>query len=154
MSLATQRVAILGAGNIGGAIALGLVEAKLVAPSSIILTRRKPAGLDRFASPGFVTTTSNSEAMRNADLIILAVTPQQLNGLLEEIRNELDARRHIVVSIVSGATIAEIRSLLSVQVPVIRAMPNTAIAIRESMTCLSADPADGAALEIVSALFR
>jgi pyrroline-5-carboxylate reductase len=154
MSLSTQRVAILGAGNIGGAMALGLVEAKLFAPSTVILTRRKLAGLDRFASQGFVTTTSNSEAMRNADLIILAVTPRQLNGLLEEIGNMLDARRHIVVSIVSGATIGEIRSLLNVQVPVIRAMPNTAIAIRESMTCLSAAPGDGAALELVSRLFE
>jgi len=154
MGLSTQRVAILGAGNIGGAIALGLVEAKLFAPAAIVLTRRKLAGLDRFASLGFGTTPSNSEAMRNADLIILAVTPQQLNGLLGEIGSELDTRRHIVVSIVSGATIGEIRSLLNVQVPVIRAMPNTAIAIRESMTCLSAAPGDGAALELVSALFQ
>jgi pyrroline-5-carboxylate reductase len=81
------------------------------------------------------------------------VTPQQLNALLSEIGQSVDSRKHTVVSIVSGATIAEIRKRLGDDVVVIRAMPNTAIAIRQSMTCLSTDRDEGGALAIVRSMF-
>ncbi len=153
MTIAETHIAILGTGNIGGAIARGLAHAGLLPAHRIILTRRKKEALDEFRRDGFATTQNNREAIQAADLIFIAVTPQQLNPLLAEIKPTLDSRRHTVVSIVSGATIAEIRSHLGDGVTVIRAMPNTAIAIRESMTCLSTDGGSPATLALVKEIF-
>lgn len=153
MNISNTHIAILGAGNIGGAIARGLVQAGILPADRITLTRRKSGSLDALRLSGFTTTVSNADALRNADLVFIAVTPQQLNPLLTEIKGCLDRKRHTVVSIVSGATIAEIRAQLADGVPVIRAMPNTAIAIRESMTCLSAESGNPGALSLVKEIF-
>jgi len=133
------HVAVLGGGNIGAAIARGLVAGGIAPAPGITLTRRNAGGLSALRAEGFDVTTDNVRAVRGAGLIVLAVTPQQLNSLLAEIRESVDGARHTVVSVVSGATIAEIRKHLGAGVPVVRAMPNTAIAIRQSMTCLATD---------------
>jgi pyrroline-5-carboxylate reductase len=153
MTLSDLRVAILGAGNIGSAIALGLVHAQTLQPRQIHLTRRRADLLVRFDERGFQTGTDNREAIAGADLVFLAVTPQQLNHLLGEIAGALDAKKHTVVSIVSGATIGQIRKHIGESVRVVRAMPNTAVAIRESMTCLSCGPESAQALRTVTSLF-
>ena len=148
-----KRIAILGAGNIGSAIAKGLVAAGIAPSGQITLTRRNAESLAALRSEGFDVTADNTTAVRSSDLIFLAVTPQQLNALLAEISQSVDGRRHTVVSIVSGATIAQIRKRLGNEVVVIRAMPNTAIAIRQSMTCLSTDRDDRESLSLVRKLF-
>lgn len=153
MSTPDTRIAILGTGNIGSAIARGLVNAGLFPATRIMLTRRKAAGLDEFHRTGFLISMDNKEALRHADLVFIAVTPQQLNALLSEIKGSVKASRHTVVSIVSGATIAEMRKHLGSNVPIIRAMPNTAIAIRESMTCLCTDGDKDGALPLVKKIF-
>ena len=100
-------LAILGAGNIGTAIARGLVRADGYAPSDFILTRRHPEALESMAADGFGVQTDNGDAVRRSDTVILAVQPQQLDDLLEEIKHELDARRQLLVSVVSGAQITQ-----------------------------------------------
>jgi pyrroline-5-carboxylate reductase len=152
-TLAQLRVAILGAGNIGSAIALGLVHAQTLRPQQIHLTRRNADLLARFRELGFKTGTDNRQAIADADLVFLAVTPQQLNLLLDDIAGVLDGKKHTIVSIVSGATIEQIRKHLGQSAMVVRAMPNTAVAIRESMTCLSCGPESAHALTTVSRLF-
>jgi pyrroline-5-carboxylate reductase len=149
-----RRIAILGAGNIGQALALGWVAAGYREPPSITLTRRQPDELESLAARGFRVTTDNVAAVRAADVIVVAVQPQQLSGLLEEIRPALHADRHLLVSVVSGASIAEIRAVIGVAVPVVRAMPNTGIAIRESMTCLAAEPASQHGLTAALSMFE
>ena len=138
------RLAILGAGNIGSSIARGLVESGTFAVGNITLTRRKTHLLEALANQGFPSEEDNTKAVRNADIIIIAVEPQQIDALLEEIAPALDAKTHTVISVASDVSIQQIRKITG-KIPVVRAMPNTAIAIRESMTCLAADdrgPAD------------
>ena len=153
MDLAKTRIAILGAGNIGGAIGKGLVEARLISADRVTLTRRKVETLEEFSRQGFSTTSDNGKAIKNSAIIFVAVTPQQLNPLLSEVKGSIDERRHTVVSLVSGVTIAEVRKHLDKQVPIIRAMPNTAIAIRQSMTCLSTESGTDGALTLVKQIF-
>jgi pyrroline-5-carboxylate reductase len=148
-----RSLAILGTGNIGGAIARGLVSAGLYTPAGITVTRRRADHLKTFAQQGYVATADNLAAVRSSDLLVLAVTPQQLNGLLAEIKGLIDPGRHVVISIVSGATISEIRRQLGSEVPVLRVMPNTAVAIRESMTCIASDSSSPERLAEVTALF-
>ncbi len=153
MTTTGKQIAVLGAGNIGSAIARGLVKAGVVPAGNITLTRRKADHLEVFSREGFNVCSDNRQAVRDAGLVVVAVTPQQLNGLLSEIRGALDPKRHTIISVVSGATISEIRAQLGSGVSIIRAMPNTAIAIQESMTCLSTDDANAEALPLVKKMF-
>lgn len=135
----TNGVAILGAGSLGQAIAHGLVRAKLYEPKDIILTRRHAEQLAPLAAVGFETSANNREAVRKAQVVIMAVQPQQVNALLADIRDALDPERHLLISVVSGASIRSILAHLDKTLPVVRAMPNVAIAVNRSMTCLSVD---------------
>ncbi|MCE1190023.1 MAG: pyrroline-5-carboxylate reductase [Ignavibacteria bacterium] len=149
-----QTIAILGAGNIGVSIANGLVKSGKYAAKNIYLTRRKAELLGKFAEKGFQTTTNNREAVQAARLVILAVQPQQLNELLTEIKDVLKPGRHVVVSVASGATVKALKKYAGSGVAVVRAMPNTAIAIQESMTCISANEEDKAVLSEVQEMFN
>lgn len=149
-----RRIAILGAGNIGQALALGWVAAGHRAASEILLTRRNAEALQPLAEEGFRTSTDNRAAVGQADVIVLAVQPRQLPGLLEEVRDALDPERHLLVSVVTGVTIADMRAVAGDGVQVVRAMPNTGIAIRESMTCLCADEASAPGLARAVPLFE
>jgi pyrroline-5-carboxylate reductase len=147
-----SKVAILGGGNIGLAIANGLYSSKLYPLKNIFITRRKVELLSSYAKKGFNVGSNNIHVVKNSNVIIIAVTPQQLNGLLNEIKEALNPKNHVIISIVSGATIKEIKNLIGKDIPVVRAMPNTAIAIKESMTCISSDSGDGI-LELSKQIF-
>ena len=134
-----KKISIIGCGNIGSAIANGLVKSGNYFPADLIVTKRKEKSLDEFKKRGFNTTTDNNFAVNQSDIIILAVTPQQLNTVMEDIKATIDTKKHIVMSVVSGASIKQIKSHLKKEVPVVRVMPNTAIAIQESMTCICSD---------------
>ncbi len=148
-----KRVAIIGTGNLGTAIANGLVESGRYAPGHIILTRRNVQGLTWAEAKGFRITQDNIQAVREAQVVIVAVEPNQLDGVLLQISGALDPQSHLLVSVVSSATIAQIRRHVGEAVAVVRAMPNTAVAIRESMTCIACDRADDEALNLVRGLF-
>jgi len=145
-------VAVLGGGNIGQAIARGIAQSGLCAPGAVTITRRQKGPLAALAHEGFATSDDNRATVRRARIVIIAVQPQQLVGLLDEIRSDL-TRNHLVISIVSGARASDILERIGKTVPVVRAMPNTAIAIGESMTCLAADAAPAEALETARRIF-
>jgi len=135
--MAIGRISVLGCGNIGLAIAKGLVFSKLLPASDIICTKRDPSSLNNLKEQGYIITSSNLDAVKDSNIVIVAVTPAQLNTLLSEIKGELTPK-HILISVVSGASISAIKSRIERDdVPIIRAMPNTAIACGESMTCLA-----------------
>ena len=148
-----QHIAILGSGNIGLALAKGLVKAKIFTPEQIILTRRNTSALNSLITEGYNVTANNAEAVGKADIIVLAILPQQLNKLLEEIQSTVDNSKHLLISVVSGVSCRDIRNQLGLDVQVIRAMPNTAIAIGQSMTCIATDTASDANVSLVKSLF-
>lgn len=153
MSQTKNNISILGCGNIGSAIAFGLIESESIKPKNITVTRRNNSHSSKFTNLGINFTTNNRDAVKNSDVIIIAVTPQQLKDLIEEIKDVIDSKRHYIFSVVSGATIKQIKNLFPNDIPVVRVMPNTAIAIRESMTCISGDASDKAAIEKANQMF-
>jgi pyrroline-5-carboxylate reductase len=147
-----MKSTIIGAGNIGMALAEGLVKSGTCTPGDITLTRRS---LHSFTNggKGFATTTSNTEAVSSADVIFLCVLPQQLNAVLEEIRGSIDAERQLLISVVTGVHTKDIRDRLQSDVRIIRAMPNTALKVNASMTCISAANATEDDIKLVQNLF-
>jgi pyrroline-5-carboxylate reductase len=151
--MSTKKAAVLGGGNIGLSIAQGLVNSKLYSARNIFLTRRNPAPLQQYAELGYNVTNNNHKAVTESDIIIIAVQPQQLDGLLNEIKNDLNEKKHTLISVVSGASVKAIKTQIQKDVAVIRAMPNTAIAIRESMTCLAGDNVNKEKLDEAKQIF-
>ena len=148
-----KRIAILGAGNIGLSIARGLQQSGLFSPGNIWLTRRRIHLLDHMKQAGFNTSKDNKLAVSEAEIIVIAVEPQQLDALLNDIRPSLVKERHTIISVVTGVKSARIKEVAGNGVQVVRAMPNIAISVGESMTCLSSGEINGNGLEIASELF-
>lgn len=121
----------------GVALAKGMVASDNYKASDITLTRRNIRYLESIVQDGFQVTSDNAKAVQGADIIILSILPQQLDIVLDTISEHLDPRRHLVISIVTGVKIADIIQRVGKELQVVRAMPNTAIAIRESMTCIT-----------------
>ncbi len=135
-----EQIAIIGGGNLGGAIARGLVRAGVYEPKSIRITCRSAPSLQAFRDEGFATTTNNAAAIRGVTIVLVALRPTQVDPVLDQIAPALDAKQHVLISTASGVTIADIRRHVGEAVPVLRAMPNIGVAVGESMTCLACHP--------------
>jgi pyrroline-5-carboxylate reductase len=153
MMMSQQHITILGSGNIGLSLAKGLVKAGISQPKQITLTRRNVAALELLAEEGYNTTNNNLKAVKRADIIVLAVLPQQLDKLLEEINHAIKDEKQLIVSVISGVSCSDIRQKLTVNAQIIRAMPNTAIAIGQSMTCIATDNGTPKNINLVKSLF-
>jgi len=134
-------------------LAKGLVKADYCAPADITLTRRDLQHLSEQAELGYKVSNDNFAAVAGSSIVIVAVLPQQLDQVLEQIAGAVDPQKHLVISVVSGVTCANIRSKLGNDVHVVRAMPNTAIAICQSMTCVATDNATPEDLAVVTKMF-
>lgn len=149
-----MKATILGAGNIGMALAEGLAESGTCKKQEITLTKRNAKALTELQKKGFKTSLSNTEAIKNADTIFVCVLPQQLNELLEEIKPAVNTKKQLIVSVVTGAYTSVFKTILGDQTRIIRAMPNTATKVRESMTCLSSSNATQKDINMVQSLFN
>jgi len=128
-------IAIIGAGNIGLAIAKGLVYSKKFNPSQITLTTRHRSNLNNIKNLGFNISVDNVKVITCSEIIIICVTPNQIPKLSNEIKN-IFKNNQTIISVVSGVSIDELGTYFEYN-NIIRAMPNTAISICESMTCIS-----------------
>ena len=148
----SKKIAIIGGGNLGTAIAEGLLKSKFSKPADIIITKRVPSTLKHLKSKGVTVGDNNNDAVRASELVIVAVKPFQLKEVIEGIKNDLTSK-HIIVSVVTGVLIKDIEEVIENDLPVFRAMPNTAIAIQESMTCLSYNKTAATHIKYVNDLF-
>lgn len=130
------KIAIIGAGNLGLSLVTGLVDSGIYSPSNFILSRRDLSKLEDYKNKGFTVTSDNIEAVKSANIVIVAVLPQKIDVVLAEIATVLNANQ-LVIPLVSGVKVKDIQSIIGGDKPIVRAMPNTAIAIRESMTCIA-----------------
>ena len=130
-----MRIAILGAGKIGESLLAGLRSsdwADLVAS-----TRREERAAELRERHGVETTTANAEAIRGADVVVLAVKPQDIETLLGEVGHLLTPEQ-TVISIAAAIPTARIERHLGSDVPVVRAMPNTPATVHEGVAGMCA----------------
>lgn len=133
----TEKIAILGGGNIGVSLARGLVSSRMYDPENIIITRRRTHMISHLADEGIVVTSDNMAAVRAAEIIFVAVKPHQAREVLVEVAPLIDHQKHIFVSLVTGMGLQPIKEVVGEKTPVFLAMPNTALGLCESMTCIS-----------------
>jgi pyrroline-5-carboxylate reductase len=149
-----SKIAILGGGNIGLAIINGLTGSQICLPQNISITKRNIKPILYLKKQRINVSSDNINAVKRSSIIIIAVQPQQLNGILDEIKEYIKPEVHTVISVVSGATISAMKKRLPSGTPVVRAMPNTAIALNESMTCLSSEAGNDKALKHAVEIFN
>jgi pyrroline-5-carboxylate reductase len=149
-----KKLAIIGGGNLGAAMAEGLIKSGFINPAYLIITKRNIDTLRHFEQQGAMVSNNNIEAVQYADWILLAIKPFQLKEVLAQIQPYLDPQKHVLVSVVTGAWIKDIREVVGNEIAIFRAMPNTAIAIQESMTCIHASEATEEQITYVTSLFN
>lgn len=149
-----KKIAIIGGGNLGKAIAEGLIMSGFTAPQHILITRRNIEQIRYLEEKGVTIGNNNNEAVRYADIVVLAVKPFQIAEVLKQLKPDLDSKRHLLISVITGISIEDIQSVTGNDMPVVRAMPNTAIAIQQSMTCICSRNASGEQEEYVKSLFN
>ena len=148
------RVAIIGGGNIGSAISKGFLLSRCFSADQISITRRKTKFLKAFEDKGCIVLKDNKKAVRESDIIIIAVLPQQLKSLLKEIKAELDPKKHVLLSVVSGVNTKEILKIIDKKIETVRIMPNIAVSIRESMTCIASENASEKTIALTKEIFN
>ena len=138
-----MKIAIIGAGNMGGALARGLAQGSIICTSDIYVSNPSEAKLDALKSayPDINVTTNNCEAARDADIVVLAVKPWKVEAVIEELKPKMDYSRQAVASMVGGLCIEQLSEWLDKGSSVLPAtyliIPNTAIATMSSMTFIA-----------------
>ena len=149
-----NKITIIGGGNLGSAIAEGLIAASFTKPENIIVTKRNTSTLNSLKEKGVVVTSNNVEAIAEANYIILAVKPFQIKEILEQLELHLNPQQHTLVSVITGIWIKDIQEILGNIFSIFRAMPNTAIAIQQSMTCICSSNASDEKNVYITNLFN
>ena len=148
-----MKATIIGGGNIGMALADGLLQAGICQPEDVMITRRTTTALEALQQKGFRTSVDNAEAIKGADAIFICVLPQQLDAALLQLQSSINLGSQLVVSVVTGAHTQIFRDKLGTDLRIVRAMPNTAMRVGASMTCLSVVNATEEDQQIVQSIF-
>jgi len=148
-----MRIAFIGGGHMTTALVGGL-RARGVAPQDLYVADPAASQLERLATEfGVQTTAANAQAVRDADLVVLAVKPQDMASAAGSIAGALRGRPSVVVSVAAGIRLADLHRWLGEGVPVVRAMPNRPALIGAGITAACAGtgvgPTDRAAVERV-----
>lgn len=130
-----QKIAFLGTGKMGEALLSGLLRAGK-APADVMVTARRPERGAELAARYGVGVVTNAEAAKLADILILAVKPQDMGTLLDELAPHVGADR-LVVSAAAGIPTAWFEGRLAPGTPVVRVMPNTPVLVDEGMSVIS-----------------
>ena len=132
-----MKIAIIGAGNMGGSIARGLAKGSLIDDSDIIVSNPSAGKLEKLKKefPGISITNSNVEAATGAD-IVLAVKPWFMEPVMRELKLK---SKQILISVAAGISFEELAHyVVAPEMPMFRLIPNTAISELESMTLVAA----------------
>jgi pyrroline-5-carboxylate reductase len=152
MTKSNRKIAILGGGNLGTSLAKGLLVSGQFTNQQLIMTEKRESRINYLRNLGFQVTENNRDAISGADIIIMSVKPQQFTSLAEEIAPALTPLQ-IVVSTVTSITFEEIEKILGKR-PFFRIMPNTALEICESMTCISHKNTTRESEDLIQSIFE
>jgi pyrroline-5-carboxylate reductase len=145
-------VSILGAGSLGAILARGLLRAGWATDDLTLVARRAERVAELEHETGIRTVRDLSEGVGSSAIVVIAVKPKDVRGVIDTIAGSLSSSQ-IVVSLAAGVEIASIGAVLKDQ-PIVRAMPNTPAAVDLGMTALAAGPnVSGEQLALVTTVF-
>jgi pyrroline-5-carboxylate reductase len=147
------RVSIIGCGNIGISLLQGLLKMQTIPAKNITATKRNIGELAHMSEYGVRLMTDNIEAIKDSDLIIIAVKPYNIVNVLEELKDHLIPVKHLLISVTAGVTISKIQDVIGTRIPVFRAMPNISASVGKSVTCICHSGAEPKETEVVKFLF-
>ena len=154
--MALMKTAVIGSGNMGGAIARGLVRGAVISAADLICTARTEATLEKMKQfdSEISVTTDNARAAAQADILILAVKPWLAEEVISGIRHVLRPGAQTIVSIVAGVTFNQMQGWLgSEDFTLFRVIPNTAVEIGKSVTFISSCNASPDQVQLLEAMF-
>lgn len=146
-------MAIIGCGNIGLSLLQGLLKDNIIPANNITVTRRNIHELNFLGGTGVKLTSDNLLAVKESDLVVIAVKPYNIVEVLEEIRGHLDPGNHILISVTAGTTLGHIQEVLGISMPVFRAMPNISASVGRSVSCICHNPEGKNSVESVKLFF-
>ncbi|GAA4893953.1 pyrroline-5-carboxylate reductase [Flaviramulus aquimarinus] len=147
-----MRIAIIGTGNLGSSIAKGLIANKSF--TSLYLSDKNTSAVKAFENENYVTITNdNVLAVESSDIVIFALQPRHIDKVLESV-SSLITSSHVVMSVAAGFEISKIENSIGSDKNIIRVMPNTAISIGKSMTCLAANDKAQDKIELAKDIFN
>jgi pyrroline-5-carboxylate reductase len=152
--LKRKKIAIIGGGKMGSIIAQGLISRKIISGKDLIVTdidadRRKWLSSEL----GLQTSGENRAAIKNADIVVLAVKPQNMAQTLQEIAPAIDKSK-IVISLAAGITAGFVEGYLAKGVRVVRVMPNTPALVSAGATAVAkGTSATNADIQLARAIF-
>lgn len=135
-----KKIGFIGAGNMASAIIQGLINSGLIEKQNIFVSDLDNKKLEDMRERGVVTCTENKLVVDKSDIIILAVKPDTYEKILKEICTISNVPQKIFVSIAPGISISYIKKFFSINVKVVRAMPNTPALVGEGMTVTCYEP--------------
>jgi pyrroline-5-carboxylate reductase len=155
VSVKGKTIGFVGSGAMGEALIKGIVEATLVAPDAILAFDVRAERLTELSQRyGIRPAKSNAEVVRGADVVILAVKPQIMGSVLDDVRTAL-GRRNLFISIAAGVSTAKLRETLGAPARLIRVMPNTPALVQEGVTAMAKGQGlEAGDLETAEELFR
>ena len=148
-----STIAIIGGGNIGMSIAEGLVNAQKYKPEQIIITRKKSDLPKDLHEGGFTFQEDNADAVSKARIVVLSVVPHVYEPILEGMKHAF-TEQHTLITVVTGVEIARFQEAIQKDICIARVMPNTAIKIRQSMTCIATNKPKAKEFAEVTELFN
>ena len=150
-----KKIAIIGAGNIGGAIATGLQKGSLIPAKNIFISDSSEIVLNKLKliSADWQLYTSNTEAIKEADIIIIAVKPWLVEKVAEEIGDKIDYNHQILISIAAGVEIKKLQKLFDDKAVIFRIIPNTAIEVLESLSSIVPHNANAEQINLIQSIF-
>ena len=152
MQINQINIGIVGGGNLGRSVAEGFLKAG-IDPSKIVVSRRRVHLLEDLRVKGIRIEKENAKAVKGQDVIVLAVKPYQAIELLNELKPFLKPGQ-ILLSLMTGISLNELNQHVPEGVLVFRVMPNTAVALQESMTMIAAPDCDPTLQKLVGDLFE
>lgn len=147
-----MKIAIIGTGNLGSSIAKGLINNKSF--TSLYLSDKNMLTVKEFYDEPYVTITSdNLLAVKESDVLIFALQPRHIDKVLESVASSIN-ENHVVMSVAAGFEISKIEHIIGRDKNIIRVMPNTAISIGKSMTCLAANEKGESTMDLAKKIFN
>lgn len=152
-----MKIAIIGAGEMGGAFASGLLKGDIFKADDITVANPHDNKLERFAQLGASVTTDNKAAVADADYVAIVVKPKVVKSVIDEIKPALDYDSQTIINMAASITIGQLRDWLKEdgKVPdIFQVLPNIGIAERASMTFISPSVQAKAHLDKVKEIFN